>query len=148
MYAVGTTYFSASLVAGTPLARAAQIWSFIFAASAEDRQSLSDPLVAGSFPARVIIFFVVTMMLFSRATVSYTHLDVYKRQLSIYAVNEGYIDDVPVGKILAFEEALHAHFVNTQGALVDTINKTGNWNDEIEATFKQGISEFKTTGSW
>ena len=48
----------------------------------------------------------------------------------------------------ALEEGLHAHFINTQGALVDTINKTGNWNDEIEATFKQGISEFKTTGSW
>ena len=62
--------------------------------------------------------------------------------------NEGYIDDVPVGKILAFEAALHDHFTNTQGELIETINKTGNWNDDIEASFKKGISEFKTTGSW
>ena len=28
------------------------------------------------------------------------------------------------------------------------INQTGGWNDEIEGAFKQGISDFKTTGSW
>jgi F-type H+-transporting ATPase subunit alpha len=78
----------------------------------------------------------------------YAPMSVAQQALSIYAVDKGYLDDVPVGKILAFEEALHAHFTNTQGALVDTINSTGNWNDEIEAAFKKGISEFKTTGSW
>ena len=28
--------------------------------------------------------------------------------LSLYAVNEGYIDDVPVNKVVDFETALHA----------------------------------------
>jgi len=78
----------------------------------------------------------------------YAPMSIALQALSIYAVNEGYIDDVPVNKILAFEEALHAHFTNTQGELVDTINKTGNWNDDIEGAFKKGIAEFKTTGSW
>ena len=41
------------------------------------------------------------------------------------------------------------HYIEVaQGALVDTINNTGNWNDEIEGTFKKGISEFKQTGTW
>ncbi|HEX2083086.1 MAG TPA: F0F1 ATP synthase subunit alpha, partial [Xanthomonadaceae bacterium] len=68
--------------------------------------------------------------------------------LSIYAVDNGYMDDVPVAKIGAFEEALHAHFANTASALIDQVNASGDWNGEIEAAFKKGIEEFKATGSW
>jgi F-type H+-transporting ATPase subunit alpha len=78
----------------------------------------------------------------------YAPMSIAQQALSIYAVNEGYVDDVPVNKLLAFEAGLHAHFANTASAMIDTINSTGNWNDELEAAFKQGISDFKATGSW
>ena len=78
----------------------------------------------------------------------YQPMSIANQALSIYAVNEGYLDDVAVNKLLAFEEGLHAHFANTQGALIEKINASGDWNDEIEGAFKAGISEFKTTGSW
>src|SRR5690349_1294161 len=78
----------------------------------------------------------------------YRPMSIAHQALSIYAVNEGYLDDVPVSKILAFEEGLHAHFDNTDGALIEKINASGGWNDEIEAAFKKGISEFKATGSF
>ncbi|HSX64406.1 MAG TPA: F0F1 ATP synthase subunit alpha, partial [Pseudoxanthomonas sp.] len=78
----------------------------------------------------------------------YQPMSIANQALSIYAVNEGYLDDVPVNKIGAFEEALHAHFANTASELINTINGSGNWNDELEAGFKKGIEEFKTTGSW
>ncbi|MFP7723077.1 F0F1 ATP synthase subunit alpha [Lysobacter sp. A3-1-A15] len=78
----------------------------------------------------------------------YAPMSIAMQALSIYAVNEGYLDDVPVGKIGSFEEGLHAHFTNTQGELVDTINGSGKWDDGIEASFKKGIEEFKQTGSW
>ncbi|MGB3380572.1 MAG: F0F1 ATP synthase subunit alpha [Rhodanobacter sp.] len=78
----------------------------------------------------------------------YAPMSIANQALSIYAVNEGYLDDVPVNKLLAFEEGLHAHFANTAGELTAKINASGAWNDEIEAAFKKGISEFKTTGSW
>jgi len=78
----------------------------------------------------------------------YSPMPIALQAISIYAVNEGYLDDVPVNKILAFEAGLHAHFLNTQGALVEQINATGNWNDEIEATFRKVIEEFKQTGTW
>jgi len=68
--------------------------------------------------------------------------------LSIYSVNEGYLDDVAVNKVLAFEEGLHAHFANTAGELISKVNASGAWNDEIEAAFKKGIEEFKQTGTW
>jgi F-type H+/Na+-transporting ATPase subunit alpha len=78
----------------------------------------------------------------------YLPMSIADEALSIYAVNEGYLDDVPVGKILSFEEGLHAHFENTQGELMRTINATGNWDGEIEGKFKAGIEEFKKTGTW
>ena len=78
----------------------------------------------------------------------YAPMTIAQMALSIYAVNEGYLDDVPLNKVLAFEEALHAHFANTQGALMDKIVQTGAWDKDIEAAFKQGVSDFKTTGTW
>ena len=35
----------------------------------------------------------------------YAPMSIANQALSIYAVNEGYLDDVPVNKLLAFEEA-------------------------------------------
>jgi len=78
----------------------------------------------------------------------YAPMSTAQMALSIYAVNEGYLDDVPMNKILAFEEALHAHFANTQGELMSKIVATGAWDKDIEAVFKQGVSEFKATGTW
>ncbi|ALN56045.1 F0F1 ATP synthase subunit alpha [Lysobacter enzymogenes] len=78
----------------------------------------------------------------------YAPMSIALQALSIYAVDKGYMDDVPVAKIGAFEDALHGHFLNTQGALVEKINSTGGWDDEIEGAFKKGIEEFKQTGTW
>ncbi|WNH48242.1 MULTISPECIES: F0F1 ATP synthase subunit alpha [Stenotrophomonas] len=78
----------------------------------------------------------------------YAPMSIANQALSIYAVNEGYLDDVPVAKLLGFEEGLHAHFANTQGELIGKVNATGGWDNDIEAAFKKGIAEFKTTGSW
>jgi F-type H+-transporting ATPase subunit alpha len=78
----------------------------------------------------------------------YSPLPISLQALSIYAVDKGYMDDVPVSKIGPFEAGLHAHFVNTQGELSDRITQTGAWDDSIENTFKQVIAEFKQTGSW
>jgi F-type H+-transporting ATPase subunit alpha len=78
----------------------------------------------------------------------YAPMTIAQMALSIYAVNEGYLDDVPMHKVGDFESGLHAHFANTQGELMARIVATGDWNDEIEAVFKQGISDFKATGTW
>ncbi len=78
----------------------------------------------------------------------YAPMTIAQMALSIYAANEGYLDDVPMNKILAFEEGLHQHFANTKGELMGRLVSTGAWDKDIEAEFKQGISDFKTTGSW
>jgi F-type H+-transporting ATPase subunit alpha len=78
----------------------------------------------------------------------YAPMSVAHQSLSIYAVDKGYMDDVPVAKIGAFEAGLHAHFENTAAAVLEKINATGDWNDELEGAFRKGIEEFKATGSW
>ena len=78
----------------------------------------------------------------------YAPMSIAQMALSIYAVNEGYLDDVPVSKILAFEAGLHAHLSNTQGELEKKIVETGAWDKDIEEAFKKVIGEFKATGSW
>ncbi|PNS09004.1 F0F1 ATP synthase subunit alpha [Solilutibacter silvestris] len=78
----------------------------------------------------------------------YSPMSIAEQALSIYAVDKGFMDDVPVAKIGAFEEGLQAHFANTQGELMKKIDASGDWNDDIEAAFKRGIEDFKKTGTW
>jgi len=78
----------------------------------------------------------------------YAPLSIAQLALSLYAAERGYLDDLPVAKILPFEAALHTHFENNYGDLVKKINETADWNNDIEAQFKKGVEEFKKTGSW
>ena len=78
----------------------------------------------------------------------YAPMSVADMAVSLYAVNEGYMDDLPMGKIQAFEKALHQHFHSSYGDMMAKMAVSGDWNNDIEATFKKGIAEFKKTGSW
>ena len=73
----------------------------------------------------------------------YAPMNIAQMALSIYAVNEGYLDDVPVNRIGAFEDGLHAHLANSFGELQSTVVEAGDWNNDIEAQFKTVIAEFK-----
>ncbi len=78
----------------------------------------------------------------------YAPLSIAELALSVYAAEKGYLDDLPLAKVLPFEAALHAHFHHNHGDLMQKIVATGDWNADIEATFKKGVEEFKKTGSW
>ena len=78
----------------------------------------------------------------------YAPLSIAELGLSIYAAEKGYLDDLPIQKILPFESALHTHFHSNYGDLMKKVVETGDWNSEIEGAFKSGLDEFKKTGSW
>jgi F-type H+-transporting ATPase subunit alpha len=78
----------------------------------------------------------------------YSPLSVAEMALSLYAVNEGFLDDVPVNKVVAFEAGLHAHAKTNAAALLDKINATGAYNDEIASELRAAIQAFKTTGTY
>lgn len=78
----------------------------------------------------------------------YSPLTVGEMAVSLYAVDRGYLDDVEVNKIVAFEAALHDYLRSNQKKLLDQINSTGDYNDDIEATIKQAVEDFKANNVW
>jgi F-type H+-transporting ATPase subunit alpha len=66
----------------------------------------------------------------------------------LYAANEGHLQDVEVDKVLSFEAALLAYMHAEHGDLMNSIVETGDYNDDIEATFKSAIENFKSTQTW
>jgi F-type H+-transporting ATPase subunit alpha len=78
----------------------------------------------------------------------YSPLSVGLMGLSLYAVNEGFMDDVPVEKIVDFEAALHAHASEKFGELIDRISASGDYNDDIAAELKGVCEDFKRSGAY
>ena len=78
----------------------------------------------------------------------YAPLSIAELAVSVFAAEEGYLDDLPIAKVLPFEKALHAFMHQNHGELMNKIVETGDWNDEIKGTFKSALDEFKKTGSW
>ncbi|MEE8281128.1 MAG: F0F1 ATP synthase subunit alpha [Gammaproteobacteria bacterium] len=78
----------------------------------------------------------------------YSPLTVGEMAVSLYAVNEGYLDDVEVNQIVDFEAAMHSYVREKFGALLDKLNATGEYNDEIEAGLKEAVEDFKRNGAY
>ena len=78
----------------------------------------------------------------------YSPLSVSEMALSLFAVNEGYLDDVEVAKISDYESALHDYARSNEGELIENINKTGDYNDDIEASMKKICDDFAKNGSY
>jgi len=78
----------------------------------------------------------------------YSPLSVAQMALSLFAVNEGFLDDVPANKVVAFEAALHAHAGANAAELMGKIDNSGDLNDEIVSGLKAVVENFKATGAY
>jgi len=78
----------------------------------------------------------------------YAPMSVADMGASLYAVSEGYMDDLPLAQIQPFEKGLHQFMHSNYASVMDNIVATGDWSKDIEAAFKKGIADFKKTGSW
>ena len=78
----------------------------------------------------------------------YEPLTVAEIAVSLYAVQEGHMDDMEVEKLLPFEKALHAHARDHHAELLDKINETGDYNEEIQSGLKALVEEFKSSGAY
>jgi F-type H+/Na+-transporting ATPase subunit alpha len=78
----------------------------------------------------------------------YSPLTIAEMGLSLYAANEGFLDDVELNKIGAFERGLHGALKSQQPELMNRINESGDFNDEIEKGLRKLIEDFKSTGTW
>lgn len=78
----------------------------------------------------------------------YSPLNVAEMGVSLFAVENDYMDDIELEKIGAFEEALHNYMKSEQSALMDKIGPEGNYDDDIENGLKDAIAKFKENGTW
>jgi len=78
----------------------------------------------------------------------YAPMSVAQMALSIFAVNNGFMDKVPLNKIVDFEAALQAFAKSNNAALLDGINATPKFTKENEAALKKCIEDFIATGSY
>ena len=78
----------------------------------------------------------------------YAPMSVAEMAISLYAAEKGFLADIEINKVGAFETALLAWFKREKADLLAKINEKGDYNDEIEAGIKSGIENFKATQSW
>ena len=78
----------------------------------------------------------------------YSPLSVAEQAISLFAANDGLLDDVERKKVGDFEQALHAYVRANHADLLDLINKKGDYNDEIANGMRSAIKAFKASGVW
>ncbi len=78
----------------------------------------------------------------------YSPMQIAEMGLVLYAANEGHLKDVPLNRVLDFEAAMLSFAASERGDLMARINETGDWDDEIEAAFKDLLEKFAAVQSW
>ena len=76
----------------------------------------------------------------------YSPMSIADMAIVLYAVNNGYFDDVDVGRVLAFESAMIQFVKTKQAALVSSILSKKELDAEGEKSLAAAIAEFKK--SW
>ena len=78
----------------------------------------------------------------------YSTMSVAEMGVSLFAVNEGYLDDVEVNKVMDFEQALQSHMKSQQSDLIEALNRDQAYDDDVAEKLHAAMKDFKTNGSW
>src|SRR5512140_3317971 len=75
-------------------------------------------------------------------------LSVAEMAVSLYAANQGYLDDVDNTKILPFERSLRDYVKEKYADLVNRIESTKDLSKDDEATLHEAVKDFKQNGTY
>ena len=78
----------------------------------------------------------------------YSPLPVSLMAVSLFAVNNGYFDDLEIKQVLPFESGLHKSLRAKNGALLDKIDSTKVLDKDAEKELSEAIAAFKKSGSY
>jgi F-type H+-transporting ATPase subunit alpha len=78
----------------------------------------------------------------------YVPMSVAEMAVSLFTANEGYLDDVEVPKVMDFEAALLSYMHAEQAQLLDKINETHEYDEEIQQGLHQALKDFKANHTW
>ena len=78
----------------------------------------------------------------------FSPMTVSEMGLVLYAASEGFLEDVPVDRVLDFEQDLLTYMNSEHGEWMNSITETGEYSDEIVDYMKTAIETFKSTHSY
>ena len=78
----------------------------------------------------------------------YVPLSVAEQSVLLFAVEFGYLEDVELQKIASFEAALLDYARRNHSEFMAELTKTGNYNDEVKASLKSILDNFKANSAW
>lgn len=78
----------------------------------------------------------------------YAPLSVAYMAVSLYALNEGYLDELELKKISAYEGALHQYMSSNYAELIKQIDDSGDYSDDIQGQLKKALDDFAANGTW
>ncbi|MEE4360941.1 MAG: F0F1 ATP synthase subunit alpha [Pseudomonadales bacterium] len=78
----------------------------------------------------------------------YSPMSVAEMGVSLFSATQGFLEDVEVEKVLAFEAALIAYMHEEHGEFMKRIDESGNYDNDIVETMKSAITRFKETRTW
>ncbi len=78
----------------------------------------------------------------------YSPMSIAEMAFSLFAANEGFLDDVEVNKVVDFEAAMISYINSNAADLVKRINETADYNDEIAAQMRETLEKFKANSTW
>ena len=73
----------------------------------------------------------------------YSPLTISLMGATLFAVNKGYLDDIAVNRVLAFEAGLHGHLKDQHAALLAKLEKDKAMDKDAEAELTTALVEFK-----
>ena len=78
----------------------------------------------------------------------YSPLSVAEMGIMVFAADKGFLKEIAVEKIGDFETALLSYMNSEHKDLMDAINVSGDYNDDIEAIFDKAMKKFISTQTW
>jgi F-type H+-transporting ATPase subunit alpha len=73
----------------------------------------------------------------------YSPLPISLMAVSLFAVNKGYFDDIPVNRVLAFESGLHNFMKTSHAPLLQKIEETKQLDKDGENSLADAVANFK-----
>ena len=78
----------------------------------------------------------------------YSPLKTGELAFSLFAANEGFLDDIEVNKVTDFEAAMLSYVRTEKVDFLNALNDSGDYNDEIVAEMRSALEDFKSKGAW
>ena len=66
----------------------------------------------------------------------------------LYAIENKYLTNIEKEKMQSFEDNLRTYFKSNHKDVWEEVNKTGDWNDDLEKKYKTILDGFIKEGSW